>query len=61
MFCSLLNDAVSNSDYTATNDQMIEKGLWQETVMVLPQPFYRGNEKTMKHLSKHQHTGQDLK
>jgi hypothetical protein len=61
MFCSLLNDALSNSDYTAMNDQMIANNLWQETVMVLPQPFYRGNEKTMKHLSKGQRTGQDLK
>jgi hypothetical protein len=36
MFCSLLKDAVNNSDYTATNDQMMAKSLWQETVMVLP-------------------------
>jgi len=61
MFCSLLNDAVNNSDYTATNDQMIPKHFWQETVMVLPQPFFRGNDKTIKHLSKGLHTGQDLK
>jgi len=61
MFCSLLNDAVNNSDYTAMNDQMTAKSLWQETVMVLPYPFYTVNEKTMKHLSKGRRTGQEMK